>query len=155
MTTRPRAPRSAIISSIASLPTCVSITFDFWSCCIYHNRGCAVAAYTFVLTATNPVRNTCIPRLHHHFPTALRLGLDSAAYRLPTTFFTVRQVHARLTKPLAGLQSPWTRATSPSRSPPSSASCTASSTRSVCPAMSGTRAKQRYDETNSAHRVCR
>lgn len=44
---------------------------------------------------------------------------------------------------LAGLQPPWTRATSPSRSRLSSASCTACSTTLASPAMSATRAKQR------------
>jgi hypothetical protein len=144
MTTRPRAPGFAIISSIASLSTCVSITFDFWSCCIITIEiALLTRIHSFSQRPTLSATRAFLVYIHH-FPTALRLGLDSAACRLPTTSFIVRQVHAYLTKPLAGLQSPWTRATSPSRSPPSSASCTACSTRLVCRAMRGIRAKLRY-----------
>lgn len=53
------------------------------------------------------------------------------------------EVHVQLLKPLAGLQSPWTRATSPSRLRPSSASCTACSMTLVSPAMSAIRVRQR------------
>jgi hypothetical protein len=58
---------------------------------------------------------------------------------------TARRSHSAYspTRPLARPLPPWTRATSPSRSRPSSASCTPSSTILAFPAMSATLAKQR------------
>jgi hypothetical protein len=152
MTTRLH-PDLRPIPSIASLVSCVYIvdSTDCFLALAWLTSRVLFGAITFVFHAFSLCSAYC-DGLHSSLPHYYPLPRQS---RLITPHLTRRANFIRPTGSgsiacafeqsieLAGLLPSWTRATSPSRSRPSSASCTACSMTLASPAMSATRAKQR------------